>query len=813
MAITIKEILSNDVNLVNKLNFNFDQIMLSGGGPIGNTGATGEGIPGERGKRGLNIYTFNNIPQPSTGDTTFIGDIYIGSTGATGFNRGKVYRIGTTGAALGNYTDLNLTGATGDKGATGNTGYSGGIELYSGGAATNYGGISGIQILSSVDSDNNPIGTGATGVNIDEIGFMMPFKQRVGYVFANKQFTSSENGKFLNLNRHLGTSSGTIAAINENSAFKNLTPKSIFIQDELNIVTNNGISFGAYNLKSTYEFPRDNSLQLGTNATNPRIGYSTSATSDFIDFVNFGFRLKSVPTNNPEVTNKYVTEYLINSESLPITISAGGVKNNTDNGIVSRREPSDLTLRGNRIIFETYDGKSGFYNGSGTFINGTANTEANKILFKSPSYFESNINITSNTANIITTKTTNNNNLEIIKISDNNTNSTNTAVSVISAYGTALKVRSNYGTGLDINSDYGTALKISANHSTTLNVTGGSLFNGSVNIINNLVLNGELTVGLNAIFNQNLTTSTISISNNATIGGTLSVAGHTTFNHHVNISNTKSLTCGPINATNGNFSSNVGINGTLGVTGAATFKNNIKIEGVVGINTAPDTNFKLKIDGNSYINGGLSIGTDALDSYKLKVVGDSYFESSNNVTLQINNNADNKALHISAGRSQFNKVGIGADNTSSDILRIIGTSYFSGATVFNSLITLNSGLTISNGGIITANYAKGNVANSTSAMGYVPAVKAFGRISSGALQYGYNIESASKQDTGKYTIVFKGGINLDSSVINATVVKNDGNSSFNIHIVTSAGNTATFFISNVAGTLVNGDFYVTVFSL
>lgn len=740
MAIVIKEILSNDVNLVNKLNFNFDQIMLSGGGPIGPTGATGEGIPGERGKRGLNIYTFSNIPQDGT---TFIGDIYIGASGASGFDRGKVYVIGTTGATSGTYTNLNLTGATGDKGATGNTGYSGGIELYAAGLTSDYGGVEGIPILSEVDNNNVIIGIGATGVNADEIGFMMPTKQRVGYIFANKYFTSAQNDKFLNLNRHLTASSGTLATINTNSTFKNLTPKSIFIQDELNLVTNNGISFGTYNLKSKYEFPANNALQLtGGNETNPRIGYSTSATSDFIDFVNFGFRLKSVSTSSPY---KYVTEYLINSESIPITISAGGIKGST----ASRREPSDLTLRANRIIFETYNGKSGYYATSGTFINNTSYTEANKILFKSPSYFISPVNITNDERSLIITHTlptlTYTNLMEVIDFS---VTPSNIAIKASSVRGTAIHANSDYGIALDVN--------------------GVSQFDNNINGTN-LILSGDLGAGGSIDVSQNLTvndtiytaylsaTDNVSLGANLDVFGTLGVTGAASFKNHVSILNTKNLTCGPIIATSGSFSSNVGIVGALGVTGAATFKNNVKIDGVIGINTEPDVNFKLKVSGNSYLDGGLSIGTNTLDSHKLKVAGTSYFESSSAIALQINNIANNKALYIGVGRSEFGKVGIGADNTSSDILRVTGSSYFSDVTTFNALVTLNSGLVIPNGGVMTANYAKGNISGHTPVNGYVPAIKAFCSFTTNGrgaptLQTSYNILSVARQSEGNYLV-------------------------------------------------------------
>ena len=752
MAIIIKEILPNDVALWEKINFNFDQVLLSGGGPIGPTGATGEGLPGERGKRGLSIYSYTTVPQDGT---TFIGDIYIGATGATGFDRGKVYVIGTTGATSGSYTGLNLTGATGSTGATGTVGYSGGIELYAAGLASTYGGVEGIPILSEVDNNNIITGIGATGVNDDEIGFMMPLKQRVGYVFANKYFTSAQNDKFLNLNRHLGTSTGTLENIDTNSTFKNLTPKSIFIQDELNLVTNNGISFGVYNLKPNYEFPADNALQLsGGGLTNPRIGYSTSATSDFIDFVNFGFRLKALTISSPY---KYVTEYLIKSESTPITISAGGIKGST----ASRREPTDLTLRANRIVFETYNGQSGHYASGGTFTNNTPYTEANRILFKSPSYFTSSVNM-DNDGNALTVTHTsisleNTILIESIELSNYDSN-------------IAFKAKSTNGTAIYAEGTYGIALDVLGISRFSGNISGTSLYlTESIDVSSNITVGQSLTVG------DTINTAYLNITNNTELGGnldivgTLGVTGAATFRNHVNIATNRILTCGNVNAAIGSFSGAMSLGSTLGVTGAATFKSNVTIDGSIGLGTTADNNYKLKISGNSYLNGGISIGTDTLDSYSLKLHGDSYFESANGTTLQINNIANNKALYVGIGRSEFGKVGIGADNTSSDILRVTGTSYFSGATTFNALITLNSGLTVPNGTSITTNYAKGNMSTSSNINGYVPGIKGFGNVASnGTLTNSFNI-TVTRAGTGVYHISSPAGIDFTKCSVITTI--------------------------------------------
>ena len=59
--ITIKELLSADKvsNLVDKINFNFDQLLINGGGPPGPKGLTGD--TGPQGITGTRWYTARDI--------------------------------------------------------------------------------------------------------------------------------------------------------------------------------------------------------------------------------------------------------------------------------------------------------------------------------------------------------------------------------------------------------------------------------------------------------------------------------------------------------------------------------------------------------------------------------------------------------------------------------------------------------------------------------------------------------------------------------------------------------------------------------
>lgn len=116
MNIVIKELYDSDdiLDLTEKINFNFDQLILGGGGPIGPSGATGsQGVAGPKGIRGSQwvagfgattinlptdgVYRENDFKLNTNGDV----DYYDGGFTATG---------------------INLTGPTGPQGPTGGGG-------------------------------------------------------------------------------------------------------------------------------------------------------------------------------------------------------------------------------------------------------------------------------------------------------------------------------------------------------------------------------------------------------------------------------------------------------------------------------------------------------------------------------------------------------------------------------------------------------------------------------------------------------------------------------------------------------------------
>lgn len=116
MPITIKELLASDTisQAADKINFNFDQLILNGGGPVGPPGPIGPiGPIGGRGLRGTQWFEDPN-PSPGTNPNTLIftdvleGDSYLQSDGTVWEYDGINW----------NATAVNLTGPQGLPGTS-----------------------------------------------------------------------------------------------------------------------------------------------------------------------------------------------------------------------------------------------------------------------------------------------------------------------------------------------------------------------------------------------------------------------------------------------------------------------------------------------------------------------------------------------------------------------------------------------------------------------------------------------------------------------------------------------------------------------
>ena len=119
MALTIQELLASDTisQAADKINFNFDQLLLNGGGPSGPAGPQGPPGPiGGRGVRGSQWFE-DTTPQPGAGPNTFIvspdlepNDSYLQANGNV-----WEYIDAITGWVN---TGIDLTGPQGQAGAT-----------------------------------------------------------------------------------------------------------------------------------------------------------------------------------------------------------------------------------------------------------------------------------------------------------------------------------------------------------------------------------------------------------------------------------------------------------------------------------------------------------------------------------------------------------------------------------------------------------------------------------------------------------------------------------------------------------------------
>ena len=118
MAITIQELIASDTvsQAVDKINFNFDQLILNGGGPLGPSGPQGPAGPiGGRGERGTEWYEDDSVTGPGKDPNTFPptllplkADYYLQFDGQVWEYNGSLWEE----------TEVNLTGQQGPTGAS-----------------------------------------------------------------------------------------------------------------------------------------------------------------------------------------------------------------------------------------------------------------------------------------------------------------------------------------------------------------------------------------------------------------------------------------------------------------------------------------------------------------------------------------------------------------------------------------------------------------------------------------------------------------------------------------------------------------------
>ncbi len=293
--IQIKELLPSDPlsQLVEKVNFNFDQLVLAGGGPPGVAGSTGvSGGPGPQGKRG-SYWLIGPTAGPTAlpnGSPLEAGDQFLEADGdvQTYFDI-----LGSTGWT---YSGVNIMGPSGSTGLTG-----GGFEWQYYPGYT--GGVQDAQTFGPTTGNS----TTAISPNVD---FLVPVRADKNALFVGDRVWAYEWLRDFNT-YPIGTN-------------QNLVPKVTVVQDEVNYQGVNGLMFGAMGLTS--------------GATLPGIGVTATVTSAY-DFVAMGFK------REPSATEYH--RFRINSFRMPFLLQVGG----DDPGYAS----ADLEMSSRELRAGNYD--------------------------------------------------------------------------------------------------------------------------------------------------------------------------------------------------------------------------------------------------------------------------------------------------------------------------------------------------------------------------------------------------------------------------------------------------------------------------
>lgn len=344
MPIVIKELFPSDPlsEALEKINFNFDQVILSGGGPIGPLGPQGvPGIPGPQGDRGDHWQVGTTAPTADHGpnygalkDYDFwisaTGQIYYWSVGTTSWiNSGK-----------------NLTGPTGSPGATGGS-YE--IQMYQGHTGNANTPFS-IPAVTAAQNYTPGLG-GATTVPSGGVDFIIPAN-----IEKNSFFLGDKNWAYSKLNNF------GVYDVYASGNIQRLTPKQVIIQTKIDWTGLGGLSIGAYGATSA----------IGSTQTN-YIGVSTAVT-DALNFFTAGFAYKNVGPN-------YAHFFKMRTGTIDLEISAGD-SNFTP---LSAGKTPDLILRSNRILISDWASNRITIGATSTIFR-----EKSAFGYSSPPTFDSN---------------------------------------------------------------------------------------------------------------------------------------------------------------------------------------------------------------------------------------------------------------------------------------------------------------------------------------------------------------------------------------------------------------------------------------
>lgn len=227
MPIVIKEIFSSDPisEALEKINFNFDQLILSGGGPPGPAGIQGPpGVPGSQGLRGDHWQTGGasgslGFTGPTSDHGPNYGDLEVGDHWLD--SSGKVWEWD---GSMWVYSSVDLKGPQGVVGPTGN---SLDLNMFRGGSGN------------ALDGSYVPV-IGPTTVSGGNANFWIINNMDINSFFlGNKDWSYNKLKNFSNLDVHNGIQS---------SASQRMIPKSVIIQSGIDYTGYGGLAIGAYGL-------------------------------------------------------------------------------------------------------------------------------------------------------------------------------------------------------------------------------------------------------------------------------------------------------------------------------------------------------------------------------------------------------------------------------------------------------------------------------------------------------------------------------------------------------------------------------------
>ncbi len=326
MSIIIKELFSSDPlsEALEKINFNFDQVVLSGGGPPGPPGDKGsQGISGPKGDDGSRWFTGASTPVGPITDDFWLKP------------NGSVWKYSSS---IWNYTGVSLLGSTGSTGISGSAME---IKIYPGRTGGLLAGSNDSYLIDPLAS---------LAVDNANFNFIVPTNSDKNSLFLGPLNLS--NSKFRTWNS-LDVIKGTLPSTR-------MIPKLTMIQNEMDLTGYGGLSIGAKGATSSI-----------ISETNPSVnstvlGSVTNSIIDSRDFFNAGYYIKSPRTDANiyvDQTNKWFHAFLLSMYTMDLDIQAGTARGQNLHSSLGNSKIPAINLKSYRIHLEDFERNRTLYSG------------------------------------------------------------------------------------------------------------------------------------------------------------------------------------------------------------------------------------------------------------------------------------------------------------------------------------------------------------------------------------------------------------------------------------------------------------------